>query len=269
MKHSIQSILHKYQHGREVAVWDDNGAPLCGKTALTPSTHFVIVSHKGSDSVCLELETLGFERGLDYVDWKWSYTHRSSGLPVDWEYRGTPIGAWSYFGEQLLTAVAWGYIKSIGRHTSVNESARFERNHQLNMISQGHLYAVLSDANRELFSQTANRTTADSDELGNGRLIIGNDVWIGSGAFINTSKCAIIGDGAVVAAGSVVNSDVPPYAIVAGVPAVVKKYRYTPEQIETLMRVKWWEWDNKTVDANAELLISPTKFFKRYGGNTN
>lgn len=68
---------------------------------------------------------------------------------------------------------------------------------------------------------------------------IGNDVWIGSGAVILAG--VRVGDGAVIGAGSVVTKDVPPYAIVVGNPAKVKRYRFTPEVIEGLLETKWWE----------------------------
>ena len=72
------------------------------------------------------------------------------------------------------------------------------------------------------------------------RIQIGNDVWIGSDARIlyPTSK---VGDGAVIAAGAVVVEDVPPYAVVGGYPATVLRYRFSPEKIDELMKMKWWD----------------------------
>lgn len=67
---------------------------------------------------------------------------------------------------------------------------------------------------------------------------IGNDVWIGEGAFLVGG--ITIGDGAMVLAHAVVTKDVPPYAIVGGVPAKVLRYRYDKETIEFLLKVKWW-----------------------------
>ncbi len=69
---------------------------------------------------------------------------------------------------------------------------------------------------------------------------IGNDVWIGHGAFILPG--ITIGDGAVIAAKAVVTKDVPPYAVVAGSPGRIKRYRFTEEQISRLLESKWWEF---------------------------
>lgn len=68
---------------------------------------------------------------------------------------------------------------------------------------------------------------------------IGNDVWTGHN--VNVMAGVNIGDGAVVAAGSVVTKDVPPYAIVAGVPALIKRFRFPEKIIERLLRARWWD----------------------------
>ena len=72
-----------------------------------------------------------------------------------------------------------------------------------------------------------------------------------------------IGRGATIAAGSVVTKDVPPYAIVVGVPAKIKGYRYSKEQIECLEKVQWWNWSDEELNQhlNAEA--------KRYIANNN
>jgi acetyltransferase-like isoleucine patch superfamily enzyme len=70
------------------------------------------------------------------------------------------------------------------------------------------------------------------------RAKVGNDVWIGNNVNILGVN---IGDGAVIAAGSIVTKDVPPYAIVAGIPAEIKRYRFSEKLIERFLRTKWWE----------------------------
>lgn len=78
--------------------------------------------------------------------------------------------------------------------------------------------------------------------------IIGNDVWIGHGAFIGAG--VTIGDGAIIGAGAVVTKDVPPFAIVVGNPATIKRFRFSFEIIAELLALKWWDyaiWDLKDI----------------------
>lgn len=72
-------------------------------------------------------------------------------------------------------------------------------------------------------------------------IVIGNDVWIGARAIILDG--VVIGNGAIIGAGAVVTSDVPPYAVVVGVPARVIRYRFSHEQIDALESSHWWDWD--------------------------
>lgn len=83
---------------------------------------------------------------------------------------------------------------------------------------------------------------------------IGNDVWIGARATVLDG--VTIGDGAIVGAGAVVVGDIPPYAVVGGIPARVLRYRFTPEQIKALGRIKWWDRDEHWLRANALRLHS-------------
>ena len=69
---------------------------------------------------------------------------------------------------------------------------------------------------------------------------IGNDIWIGMNVTIYSG--VDVGDGAVIAGNSVVTKPVPPYAVVAGNPARIKKYRFPPEIIEKLLKYKWWDF---------------------------
>lgn len=82
---------------------------------------------------------------------------------------------------------------------------------------------------------------------------IGNDVWIAAGTQI-LHKVSV-GDGAVIGGGAVVTKDVPPYAIVAGVPAKIVKYRFDDKTIDNLLEIKWWDWPKEILLANIEWMI--------------
>lgn len=91
---------------------------------------------------------------------------------------------------------------------------------------------------------------------------IGNDVWIGEGVFLVGGT--IIGDGAVILAHAVVTKDVPPYAIVGGVPARIIDYRYDEETILFLLKVKWWNNSKEWFKEHWELLCDMDKLKAYY-----
>ncbi len=82
--------------------------------------------------------------------------------------------------------------------------------------------------------------------------VIGNDVWTGHGTTIMPG--VTIGDGAIVATGSVVTKDVPAFGIVAGNPARVVKMRFADEVIAELLRIRWWDWDIDKIEANLSVI---------------
>lgn len=84
---------------------------------------------------------------------------------------------------------------------------------------------------------------------------VGSDVWIGANAVVMPGLN--IGDGAVIGAGAVVTKDIPPYAVVVGVPAEVIKYRFEEAVVDRLLEVKWWDWDIEKIRANMELFRMP------------
>jgi hypothetical protein len=87
-----------------------------------------------------------------------------------------------------------------------------------------------------------------------GDVVIGNDVWIGTEAVIMSG--VTIGDGAVIGARAVVAKDVPPYSIAVGNPARVVKTRFDQKTVNRLLTIKWWDWDEATIEAHMPLLLS-------------
>lgn len=88
-------------------------------------------------------------------------------------------------------------------------------------------------------------------------VIIGSDVWLTRGSKI--VEGVTIGDGAVALNGAVVTKDVPPFAVVGGVPAKVIRYRFDPETIDWLMRLKWWNKDESWIKSHAKYFNDPKK----------
>ena len=84
-----------------------------------------------------------------------------------------------------------------------------------------------------------------------GDVYVGNDVLIGRNVTIMPG--CVIGDGAVIANSSVVTRNVPPYAIVGGIPAKTIKFRFNPKQIESLLEVRWWDLPESIIFSNKEI----------------
>jgi len=96
-----------------------------------------------------------------------------------------------------------------------------------------------------------------------GPIKIGHDVWIGRDVFILDG--VKIGTGATIGAKSVVAKNIPPYAVATGNPARVRHYRFKPEQIKALLKIKWWNWSNKRIRERIEDFKDIDVFIKKYG----
>ena len=142
------------------------------------------------------------------------------------------IGRYSYVGPN-----SWICIADVGSFCSFAANVNIGLgNHTINYKSTSPIFT-------EVHNATGHSWIKEDKSLPFKRTIIGNDVWIGYGAKVIGG--VHIGDGACVGAGALVTKDVPPYAVVGGVPAKILKYRFSKETIENLLAEKWWEKDDE------------------------
>lgn len=92
-----------------------------------------------------------------------------------------------------------------------------------------------------------------------GTTVIGNDVWLGLGATVLSG--VLVGDGAVIGAGAVVSKSVPPFAIAAGNPAQIIRYRFEPHIRRRLLAVGWWDWDDENIRALKAWFVADIESF--------
>lgn len=177
----------------------------------------------------------------------------SVSLPKDSTIEAPSSLKWTQY-EHSLSLGAFSYQVSgyccgaeIGRYCSFGENVQIGRqNHPMDWISTSPVFYL----NNQVFDLGGGfngadeyRTHKHKHERGATRLrktTIGHDVWIGHGAFIVAG--VTIGTGAVVAGQAVVANDVPPYAVVAGNPARIVKYRVPPSMISPIMNCRWWRF---------------------------
>lgn len=137
----------------------------------------------------------------------------------------------------------------IGKFCSIACGTKFlfnSANHTLNSLST-YTFPIFYDE----WQQEVIPTKAWDNK---GDIVIGNDVWIGYEAVILAG--VTIGDGAIIGTRAVVTKDVEPYTIVGGVPARPIRKRFSDENINTLLSLKWWDWSVEKIAANMEFIQS-------------
>ena len=153
------------------------------------------------------------------------------------------IGAYSYVSRNSRIVYAdVGKFCSIAGETKVGMST-----HTLDKLSTSPIFTENKNATKHSWVK---KSTKDPFE----RVTVGNDVWIGVRAMVLGGKT--IGNGAVIAAGAIVTKDVPPYAVVVGVPAKIVRYRFSQEVIDRLEASKWWNLPDKILKENIALYQS-------------
>jgi hypothetical protein len=171
----------------------------------------------------------------------------------------TELGDYSYIVNDADAIYARiGKFCSIAAHTRINPG-----DHPMNRVSQSHFtyrasaYFAGEEDEEDFFDWRRSRTVT-----------IGHDVWIGHGAIVLSGRT--VGTGAVIAAGAVVTKDVPPYSIVAGVPATVVKLRFPADIAQRIQALAWWDWEHEQLRAALHdfRTLAPDVFLHRHGDAT-
>lgn len=159
------------------------------------------------------------------------YTYASAfDPPADWAARLAPY-LFDFSPERLV----------IGKFCQIADGVTFitaSANHRYDGFST-YPFAIFDDGGKE---GRASLPGPGPDT------VIGNDVWIGQGARILPG--AQVGDGVIIGAGAVVSGEIPPYSIIAGNPARHLRSRFSPETVEKLLQIRWWDWSIEKVIAS-------------------
>jgi len=171
------------------------------------------------------------------------------------QYAAYQIGDWTY-GRPNIPWGDEGATVRIGRFCSFASGVTI-------LVGSEHCIDWVSTYPFRILFERAK--TLSSPSRTKGDVVIGNDVWIGMDALLLSG--VTIGNGAVIAARSVVTRDVAPYSIVAGVPARHVRFRFDPTTIEALQKIAWWDWPLPKIEEALPLLMAPDlkAFIERYG----
>lgn len=171
------------------------------------------------------------EAGTSFID---STMERHSFCGYDCEIYRATIGA--------FTSIANGVILGGARHP-------------MEWVGMSPAFYAGRDSIRAKFAQHALPLP--------GKITIGNDVWIGRSAVVLSG--VTIGNGAVVGAGAVVTKDVPPYAIVGGNPAKIIRYRFSPQIVDALEEIQWWNFSDQRLLELGQHFTSVPEFLSAVG----
>ena len=164
---------------------------------------------------------------------------------------GCSVGKWTYGFKNVKSL---SRVASIGKFCSIADNILIVPNdHETEWIT------THPAANQKYFGfvETDLGHAAETKR----KVVIGNDVWIGTNSMI--FEGVKIGDGAVIAAGSIIRKDVPPYAVVGGVDRIIK-YRFSQEIIEKLLKIQWWDWTDEKIKENILLMQKPEEFAAKF-----
>lgn len=188
-----------------------------------------------------------FQKVLQGRRVKGSEVDTSSKVNSGCDVVGSHIGRFSYLGYNCTVVNAdIGSFTSIASHVIIGGAE-----HPTNWVSMSPVFQDVRNSGPSMrFAHHHIKATP--------RTIIGSDVWIGNRAIVKAG--VTIGVGAVIGAGAVVTKNVPPYAIVGGVPAEILKYRFSDEMIAKLLKTEWWTADDSAIEQFAKYMNDAEAF---------
>lgn len=175
--------------------------------------------------------------------WKKRNRHNQTRIENVTDLDCISVGNYTYGPLKVLNSTGRNRLR-IGHYCSIAEDVTF-------IVASDHPTDTISTFPFKVMSLGSET----SEAVSKGDILVEDDVWIGHGSTILSG--VHIGQGAVVAAGSVVTKDVPPYAIVGGVPAKVIKYRFAPEMIAELMKLDYSRINSAMVQEHIKDLYQP------------
>lgn len=154
------------------------------------------------------------------------------------------------------------FVESIGSFCSFGPNTAIVQQHYMGVTTHQFLFASWRYPHLDKLMPKEKQKKLFDENISLKKTIIGNDVWTGRNVTIMAG--VKIGNGAIIGAGAVVTKDVPDYAIVAGVPAKIIKYRFSEDIIFKLNKIKWWDWSDDLIASRYDDFLDVNNFVEKY-----
>ena len=168
---------------------------------------------------------------------------------------------------KILNRLFMYLSRSIDNHTTIGKNTFIAKNVTITKAEIGNYCSIAPNVSIGLGEHHVDRISTSSfnyqneyEELTIKEVIIGHNIWIGTHSVI--LRGVKIGNGAIIGAGSIVTKDIPPYAIVTGIPAKIMRYRFNSEEIKIIEESKWWEMDKSIANIKLEELQDKVDLLK-------